>query len=87
MFRRWRIGIDPSQLFTWRRHARLKAEASVDTARSDCSTVDTIIGDAVIRVDVVIDERQADPRGALSMIPSAAALQAHRSSWTSLDRG
>ncbi|MBZ7924384.1 transposase [Ensifer adhaerens] len=51
-----RIGIDPSQLFTWRRNARLKAEAVVDTARSDCSTVDIIIGDAVIRVDVGIDE-------------------------------
>jgi len=50
-----RIGIDPSQLFTWRRNARLKAEA-VDTARSDCSTVDIIIGDAVIRVDIGIDE-------------------------------
>ncbi|MCY1343447.1 Transposase [compost metagenome] len=42
-----RIGIDPSQLFTWRRHAHLKAEAVVDAARSDCSTVDIIIGDAV----------------------------------------
>ena len=51
-----RIGIDPSQLFTWRRNARLKAEAVVDTGRSDCSTVDIIIGDAVIRVDVGIDE-------------------------------
>ena len=50
-----RIGIDPSQLFTWRRNARLKAEAVVNTTRSDCSTADIVIADAVIRVDVGID--------------------------------
>ncbi|MBV7522748.1 transposase [Ensifer sp. ENS12] len=51
-----RIGIDPSQLFTWRRNARLKAEAVVDTARGESSTADIMIGDAVIRVNVAIDE-------------------------------
>ncbi|AUX78950.1 IS66 family insertion sequence transposase domain-containing protein (plasmid) [Sinorhizobium fredii] len=40
-----RIGIDPSQLFTWRRNARLKAEAAVDTARDESSTADIMIGD------------------------------------------
>jgi transposase len=43
-------------LFTWRRNARLKAEAVVDTARGDCSTADIMIGDAVIRVNIGIDE-------------------------------
>jgi transposase len=43
-------------LFTRRRNARLKAEAVVGLARSDCSTVDIIIGDAVIRMDAGIDE-------------------------------
>ncbi|CCM79804.1 MULTISPECIES: transposase [Rhizobium] len=51
-----RIGIDPSQLFTWRRNARLKAEAVVDTARGETSTADIMIGDAVIRVNVGLDE-------------------------------
>ncbi|MBY3225625.1 transposase [Rhizobium laguerreae] len=51
-----RIGIDPSQLFTWRRNARQQAAAAVDTARGESSTADIMIGDAVIRVNVGIDE-------------------------------
>ncbi|WOS66043.1 transposase [Sinorhizobium fredii] len=50
------IGIDPSQLFTWRRNARLKAEAVVDAARGEGSTADIMIGDAVLRVNVGIGE-------------------------------
>jgi transposase len=53
-----RIGIDPSQLFTWRRNARLKAAtlttmASAGLLSSEATgkspTVDIILGDAVIR--------------------------------------
>jgi transposase len=60
-----RIGIDPSQLFTWRRNARLKAAALTTTASggllsgeatSKYPTVDIIIGDAVIRAGCEIDE-------------------------------
>ncbi|MGO4570262.1 transposase [Rhizobium sp. 2YAF20] len=60
-----RIGIDPSQLFTWRRTARLKAAAVNTMAKGDllsvnptgnCSTVDITIGDAMIRVDATITE-------------------------------
>jgi transposase len=60
-----RIGIDPSQLFTWRRNARLKAAAVTTMAKGgllsenptgNCSTVDITIGDAMIRVDATINE-------------------------------
>jgi len=55
-----RLGIDPSQLFTWRRNARRKAEVDVDTVQGMGSSVEgsimeIMIGDAVIRVDVGID--------------------------------
>jgi len=60
-----RIGVDPSQLFTWRRNARLKAAAVPATARevplaaettSRYPTVDIVIGDAVIRARSDVDE-------------------------------
>ncbi|NTI23610.1 transposase [Rhizobium rhizogenes] len=60
-----RIGVDPSQLFTWRRNARLRAAAlpAHETAgllptpsSSDYSGVDIIIGDAVIRTAAETDE-------------------------------
>ncbi len=60
-----RIGVDPSQLFTWRRNARLRAAAlpANETAgllptpsSSDYSGVDIIIGDAVIRTAAETDE-------------------------------
>jgi transposase len=60
-----RIGVDPSQLFTWRRNARLKAAAVPATASevplaaettSKYPTVDIVIGDAVIRARAEVDE-------------------------------
>ncbi|NNH33678.1 IS66 family insertion sequence hypothetical protein [Rhizobium sp. SEMIA 4085] len=60
-----RIGVDPSQLFTWRRNARLRAAAlpADETAgllptpsSSNYSGVDIIIGDAVIRTAAETDE-------------------------------
>jgi transposase len=60
-----RIGIDPSQLFTWRRNARLKAAALTTMASAGLlsseatgkyPTVDIIIGDAVIRAGCELDE-------------------------------
>jgi len=60
-----RIGVDPSQLFTWRRNARLRAAAlpANKTAgllptpsSNNYSGVDIIIGDAVIRTAAETDE-------------------------------
>ncbi|WP_234839942.1 transposase [Sinorhizobium meliloti] len=60
-----RIGIDPSQLFTWLRHARRKAAVLPTTASgnvlpsqatSRCPTIEIIIGDTVIRAGADIDE-------------------------------
>jgi transposase len=60
-----RIGIDPSQLFTWRRNAQLKAAAMPATASkvslagettSKYPAVDIVIGDAVIRAGAGVDE-------------------------------
>jgi transposase len=60
-----RIGVDPSQLFTWRRNARLRAAAlpANETAgllptpsSNNYSGVDIIIGDAVIRTAAETDE-------------------------------
>jgi transposase len=59
------IGVDPSQLFTWRRNARLKAAAVPATASevplaaettSKYPTVDIVIGDALIRARAEVDE-------------------------------
>nr|WP_165928377.1 transposase [Rhizobium sullae] len=59
-----RLGVDPSQLFTWRRIARQKAMSLPSKAEKGqqpaqalpSSTVDIIIGDAVIRTGAEIDE-------------------------------
>jgi transposase len=60
-----RIGIDPSQLFTWRRNARQQSADPLTKvndgtlhggATSKCAAVEIAIGDAVIRAGTEVDE-------------------------------
>jgi len=60
-----RIGVDPSQLFTWRRNARQQSAGPLAKvtdgelpgwATTKCVAVEIAIGDAVIRAGTEIDE-------------------------------
>ncbi|MEJ0050551.1 MAG: transposase [Methylovirgula sp.] len=57
-----RVGIDPSQLFSWRKALRrggarmVAPDAAVDDKARSGPVIEIVVGDAVIRADAMVDE-------------------------------